>query len=98
MEDLEPEVIEPDDGTILMIDRAGRQMWSRFEIEDDSVTWMSPWERAYQRQQQQLMEDFQMEYLQELKQIAGCCGYAPEEIDGFLSAGYTAEEIEEMLY
>ncbi len=99
MEDLEPEVIEPDDGTILVIDRAGRQMWSRFEIEETyAAVWMSPWEMAYQRQQQQLMEDFRIEYIRDLKEIAGSYGYAPEEIDSFLSAGYTAEEIEEMLY
>ena len=99
MEDWEPEVIEPDDGTILMIDRAGQQMWSQFETEDNyTAVWMSPWEKAYQRQQQQMMEDFRMEYIRELKEITGCYGYVPKEIDGYLSAGYTAEEIEEMFY
>ena len=98
MEDLEPEVIEPDDGTILMIDRAGRQMWSRFEIEETyAAVWMSPWERAYQRQQQQLMEDFRMEYIRDLKQIAGSYGYAPEDIDSLLLDGFTVDEVEEMI-
>ena len=99
MDELEPEVIEPDDGTILMIDRTGRQMWSRFETEEAyAASWMSPWEMAYRRQQQQMIENFRLEYIRELKDIAGCYGYTPEEIDSFLSAGYTAEEIEEMLY
>ena len=39
-----------------------------------------------------------MEYLQELKQIAGCCGYPAEEIDGLLADGYTTDDIEAMLY
>ena len=100
MEHTEPEVIEPEEGTILMIDHAGQQTWSQFNLMGDYRPWTRPWdwETACHRQRLQMMETFHLEYIQELKNIAGCCGYSAEEIDNLLADGYTTDDIEAMLY
>lgn len=37
-------------------------------------------------------------YLEELKSVAACYGFAPESIDRLLKSGFTTDEIEEFLY
>ena len=88
MEILEPEVIGPKEGTILMIDRYGKQSCSYFAAEENYPAWIPQWESAYIRQQ----------YIQELKAAAGCYGYTPEDIDSLLLGGFTVDEVEEIIY
>ncbi|MBR5431242.1 MAG: hypothetical protein IK119_02535 [Bacteroidales bacterium] len=42
--------------------------------------------------------DFDAEYLEDLKMVAGAYGYSPDAIDEMFQCGYTPEEIEDMLY
>ena len=42
--------------------------------------------------------EFEEEYLEELKNVAACYGYAPESVDRLLDSGFSTDEIEEFLY
>ena len=44
------------------------------------------------------ISDFDAEYLEDLKMVAGAYGYSPESIDEMFQSGYTPEEIEDLLY
>ena len=99
MEEIEPEVIQPEEGEILRIDRHGEQSYAQFSMMDSWSAWTPPvWEAAHAFGRRQWPYDFRAEYIQELKHIAGCCGYSAEEIDGLLADGYTTDDIEAMLY
>lgn len=95
MEKLKPEIIQPETGEILWIDRHGKQSSSQFTMVDSWSAWMLPaWEaaRAFGRRLPA------SEYIQDLKSVAGCYGYTPEEIDDLLADGCTPGEIEDYLY
>ena len=95
LEKLAPEIIQPEDGEILRIDRHGQRSHAKFTMVDSWSAWMLPaWEpaRAFGRRLSV------SEYIQDLKSIAGCYGYTAEEIDDMLTNGYTPEEVENMLY
>ena len=38
------------------------------------------------------------EYIDDLKYVAGCQGYSPDDVDELLNAGFTLEEIEDYIY
>lgn len=40
----------------------------------------------------------EQEYLEELKNVAACCGYSPASVDRLLESGFSTDEIEEFLY
>ena len=95
MEQVEPEIIQPEDGDILRIDQHGEQSYSQFSMMDSWPSRMLPaWESAHAFGRRWPA----MEYIQELKSVAGYYGYTPEEIDDLLSDGYTPEEVENMIY
>ena len=95
LEKLKPEIIQPRDGEILRIDRHGEQSCEQFAMVDSWSARMLPaWEpgRAFGRKRPA------SQYVQDLKSIACCYGYTPDEIDNLLANGYTPEEVENMLY
>ena len=98
LEKLKPEIIQPKDGEILRIDRHGQQSCSQFAMTDSWLTWTLPaWETA-RNFGRRWPHESTTQYIQDLKSVAGCYGYSPEEIDNLLSDGYVPEEIENMLY
>jgi len=96
MEQPEPQIIQPQPGEILMLDRRGRQSCAEFVMRNLFSTWMDP---VHARQWPHSSRwDFQQQYIQDLKSVAGYYGYNPDEIDSLLADGYAVEDIEEMLY
>ncbi len=68
-------------------------------MENPFSIWLDPVKTVHTRQWPYRSHwDFERQYIQDLKSVAGCYGYAPEEIDGLLADGYSIEDIEEMLY
>jgi len=99
MGQLEPQVIQPKPGEILRIDRKGNQSCSEFAMMQDPYSgWQQPWETVNAGWWSQLSyRDSQQQYIQDLKSVACCYGYSPEEVDILLAEGYTPEDVEEML-
>ncbi len=100
MEQLEPQIIQPEPGEILRIDRQGSQNCAEFTMMQDLYSgWRQPWETASIGWWPQVSHrNFQQQYIQDLKSVACCYGYSPEEVDILLAEGYTPEDVEEMLY
>lgn len=95
LEKLDPEIIQPEDGAILRIDRHGQRSYAKFTMVDSWSAWMLPaWEpaRAFGRRWPV------SEYIEDLKSVAGGYRYTAEEIDELLITGCTPEEIEDMLF
>ena len=99
---LEPEVIEPWDGEILKIDCHGHQSSSQFTMRDSvwgSWPFRSSWTAPRPRQKPvPSCYHSQREYIQDLKSVAWCYGYAPEFVEQLVADGYTAEDVEELFY
>jgi len=38
------------------------------------------------------------DYLEDLKMVASCQGYSPEDLDELYGAGFSLEEIEDLIY
>ena len=99
---LEPEVIEPWDGEILKIDCHGHQSSSQFTMRDSVWgSWPFRSARTAPRPRKQPVPSCyhsQREYIQDLKSVAWCYGYAPEFVEQLVADGYTAEDVEELFY
>ena len=54
--------------------------------------------RALRAQPAYTWDDYETEYLEDLKTAAAAFGYSPDDIDAMVRAGSTLEEIEDMLY
>ena len=81
------------DGDILRFDRQGPVVAGRFIM--PQPVWY-PWHPCAGAVPCSHQPD--PSYLRTLKNIAASFGYAPEDIDDLLAAGYTTDEIEEELY
>ena len=81
------------DGDILRFDRQGPVVAGRFIM--PQPVWY-PWHPCAGAVPCSHQPD--RSYLRTLKNIAASFGYAPEDIDDLLAAGYTTDEIEEELY
>ena len=86
------EVIEPDQGTILAIDREGQRSVSRFDDSNliASWQWYSPLWRSINRQ-----ED---EYLSMVMDMGEQLGISRQELGLLSRAGYSAWDMEDLLY
>ena len=86
------EVIEPDQGTILAIDREGQRSVSRFDDSNliASWRWYSPPWRSINRQ-----ED---EYLSMVMDMGEQLGISRQELGLLSRAGYSAWDMEDLLY
>ena len=81
------------DGDILRFDRQGPVVAGRFTM--PQPVWY-PWHPCAGAVPRSHQSD--RSYLRTLKNIASSFGYAPEDIDELLAAGYTTDEIEDALY
>ena len=86
------EAIEPDQGTILAIDREGQRSVSRFDDSNliASWRWYSPMWRSINRQ-----ED---EYLSMVMDMGEQLGISRQELGLLSRAGYSAWDMEDLLY
>lgn len=89
------EKVSIESGTILKIDKLGRQSKADFKF-----TYPMRYYAPYS-----LWDDFsylkkpqEKEYVRELKSIASSFGVSPEDIDMLFAEGFTTDEIEEYLY
>ncbi len=94
------EKIRLDNGDILKIDSCGNVEAANFQPASlfydfgfSHLGWFPPYE--YRRSKKKAIQD---DYLQELREMAGCYGCSPEDIDILYARGYSCEEIEECLY
>lgn len=78
----------PLQGDIIRIDRQGKTHYAQFATSNPYA------ESFYQR----CSHVTQSEYFQALKTVAVFHGFDPEEIDRLLANGYTAEDVEDMIY
>ena len=93
-----PKRVEVSCGDILQIDPGGAVTQSRFDTANfwwsDSLLFCCPYvSHAYRPQ-----NDFEREYLDEVKSVATSFGYSPESIDRILEQGFTLDDVEELLY
>ena len=93
-----PERVVLDCGDILKITAEGDRERSSF----DPSNLLGPWgyipRLPMQRRKTGDRPSAEQAYLEELKSIAACYGYAPESVDQLLDAGFSTDEIEEFLY
>lgn len=97
-----PERIDMQCGDILCICNSGALMWDKFDTSRLLENWQFPLysslTRRYYGSYQNVFEQTESEYLEELKSVAAYLGYDSETIDYALQIGFTADEIEELLY
>lgn len=92
---LKPEIIQPEAGEILRIDRFGKRSTAQFAMVNPwSARELSVWDTPCALGWRWI----DLDYIQELKAVASAYGYSSEEIDDLLSDGYTPEDIEEIIY
>ena len=88
------QIIQPEQGEILQIDRFGRQSITKFNT--DKIDWDWPctqwgfpvWPAAA----------VQDSYIAELKRIANIYGYDDDFVDQLLAEGFSTDEIEDFIY
>ena len=77
-------------------------MWDKFDtsslLEDWQFPLYSSLTRCYYSPHHNTFEEAEAEYLGDLKSIAAYMGYDSETVDYALQVGFTADEIEELLY
>lgn len=88
------ETIDINSGDILKIDNKGNLLYDKFNHLESYIQkydWRSYgcWDYGI---------EYEQEYIEELKNIAGTYGYTDEQIDILYEEGFTPEEIEEFLY
>lgn len=96
-DEIYPEIIEPWPGDILSINCRGELEYAGFTIPDLFPGWgfqqaVSP------TKQSTIQSTAQNEHIQMLKSIARVYGYGAGTIDTLLADGYTAEDIEDLIY
>ena len=87
-------------GEILRIDRDGTLTRSTFDSSRLFARWQAPfWDTPYRSPWAGTgRSSASGHYLEEIKSVAAAFGYAPEEIDRLVEAGFSPEELEEFLY
>lgn len=97
-----PERIDIQCGDILCICANGELMWNKFDASSLMEDWQFPLysslTRRYYSPYHDTFEEAEAEYLEDLKSIAAYLGYDSETVDYALQVGFTADEIEELLY
>lgn len=93
-----PKRVEVSCGDILQIDPGGAVTQSSFNTEH--LWWGYPplFYRPYASCAYTPKNDFEREYLEEVKSVAASFGYAPEDIDRILEQGFTLDDVEDLLY
>ena len=93
-----PERVTLDCGDILKLTPTGRREMSSFDASNLLDPWggFSMW--SMQPKKSRHRHSVEQEYLEELKNVAACYGYAPESVDRLLDSGFSTDEIEEFLY
>lgn len=97
MDEVVPEIIQPQIGDILRIDNQGKMEKSLFWFPEYSYT-CSPWFASPYRDHESANGVTHQEYLQAVKTVALFHGFEPDFIAGLLSDGYTVDDIEDMIY
>ena len=94
-----PISVEIEMGDILQIEPNGRIITGHFNpqklLHSYHYNAYSGWYYPYQTS---LLDEPDPMYVEELKSIASCFGYAPSDIDHLLEQGFSCEEIEEAFY
>ena len=90
------EEIKISQGDILKICASGRVEKGEFTYNE--YIGKSWWEYGTNFRQSSFLIDEDAEYIDDLKAVATCYGYMPEEIDDLLKQGFSPFEIEEFLY
>lgn len=93
-----PERVALDCGDILKLPPIGRQEMSFFDASNLLDPWGSFSTWPVQPKKSKRRYSVEQEYLEELKNVAACYGYAPESVDRLLDSGFSTDEIEEFLY
>ena len=93
-----PERIMLDCGDILKHTHSGRREMSSFDASSLMDPWgsFSMWPTPTRSRTRR--HSVEQEYLEELKNVAACCGYSPASVDRLLESGFSTDEIEEFLY
>ena len=93
-----PERIMLDCGDILKLTHSGRREMSSFDASSLMDPWgsFSMWPTPTRSRTRR--HSVEQEYLEELKNVAACCGYSPASVDRLLESGFSTDEIEEFLY
>lgn len=93
-----PERIMLDCGDILKLTHSGRREMSSFDASSLMDPWgsFSMWPTPTRSRTRR--HSVKQEYLEELKNVAACCGYSPASVDRLLESGFSTDEIEEFLY
>ena len=93
-----PKRVEVSCGDILQIDPGGAVTQSSFDTEH--LWWGYPplFYRPYTNCAYTPKDDFEREYLEEVKSVAASFGYSPEDIDKILEQGFTLDDVEDLLY
>ena len=93
-----PERIMLDCGDILKLTHSGRREMSSFDASSLMDPWgsFSMWPTPTRSRTRR--HSVEQEYLEELKNVAACCGYSPPSVDRLLESGFSTDEIEEFLY
>ena len=90
------EEIKISQGDILKICATGRVEKGKFAYNE--YIGKSWWEYGTSSRLSSFLIDEDCKYIDDLKAVATCYGYMPEEIDDLLNEGLTPDEIEEFLY
>lgn len=96
-----PEIIQPEIGDILRIDHQGKIEKSSFELAEYCPFSYSPWftsDYLPRKRKSTHNRIIQQEYIQAVKTVAVFHGFEADFIDGLLADGYTIDDIEDMLY
>lgn len=93
-----PERVMLDCGDILKLTPTGRREMSSFDASNLLDPWGSFSMWPVQPKKSKHRHSVEQEYLEELKNVAACYGYAPESVDRLLDSGFSTDEIEEFLY
>lgn len=85
-------------GDILKLTSSGRREQSSFDASRLLAPWDGPFARSGRAGKKKRGNFEENSYLDALKSVAACYGYAPEAIDRLLEAGFSTDEIEDFLY
>lgn len=94
----EYQIIQPEQGEILQIDRHGQQSTTAFNT--SKIDWDLPFRQREFRTWpwHTNRENLRQNYIQSLKSIAEFYGYDSDYIDELLEAGCSTDDIEELIY
>lgn len=100
MQKIVHETVLPWPGDILRIDSRGQMEKSTFVVDDPFPTFVSRAQRISPefRHNHRVRQRAQQEYIQAMKSLAVFYGYEADYVDALLADGYTAAELEDLIY